>query len=88
MTQALRLVAARRPADHVTPLRRHAAVARSLLDEFERVLPPSSASPPSYAAIAVHGQLVEELGRVGCLLLECAASLSGVDLRGRGEGLA
>jgi hypothetical protein len=87
MTLAVRLSAARWPPDHVTSLRRHAAVIRALLDELERALPLPSASPLSDGAIAVHEQLVEELGRVGCRLLECAASLSDVDVRVR-EGRA
>ena len=64
------------PPDDLTPLRRHAAMARSLLDELDRAIPESGVIPHTETAIAVREQLAEELGRMGCRLLECAASLT------------
>jgi hypothetical protein len=78
MTQAARSFIAPEAPDDFSRLRRHAAVVRALLDELERVLPSSGASARSDAAFRIHEQLVEELGRVGCRLLECAASLTEV----------
>jgi hypothetical protein len=76
MTQTVRHFAA--PQDDLTRLRRHAALVRSLLDELDRVLPPFGPGQRAGEAVVIHEQLVEELSRVGCRLLECAASLSEV----------
>ena len=58
----------------VVPLRRHVATVRSLLDEFERVLSEPGALGHAEGRFAVCEQLVEELGRIGGRLLECAAA--------------
>ena len=88
MPQTVRPFPARRPQDDLTRVRRHAALARALLDELDRALPAAAGSARSDAAFAIHEQLAEELGRVGCRLLECAASLSDVAIPGasRHEG--
>jgi hypothetical protein len=88
MNQAVRPFMAFKAPDDFSRLRRHAALVRSLLDELDRILPATGASPRSDAAFAIHEQLVEELGRVGCRLLECAASLSDVVLQGPVAGQA
>ena len=72
----------------VSPLRRHVALARSLLDEFDRALPPPTATPRPEMLLLVREQLVEELGRIGCRLLECAASLTAGDSRRATAGRA
>jgi hypothetical protein len=46
------------------------AVVRTLADELERCLVPGG------AALAVQGQLVEELARLGCRSLETAAAMA------------
>jgi hypothetical protein len=64
----------------LAPLRSHAAVIRALLDELDR-LAPLSARGGEPAAIACLGeQLAEELGRLGCRMLECAAAMTGTPL--------
>jgi hypothetical protein len=75
MAQAVRSVVAFSPQDELAPLRNQAALIRSLLDEFERVLPVSGAISRTEASLLVREQLSEELARMGGRLLECAASL-------------
>jgi hypothetical protein len=53
-------------------VRSHAALARSLLDELERVVPASS----YHGDTLLREQLAEELARLGCRLLECAAMVT------------
>lgn len=53
----------------VSNVRSQAAFVRTLLDEVERGLPADLEDPMSV-------QLVEELGRLGCLCVELAAELS------------
>jgi hypothetical protein len=59
-------------------LRSHAATARSLLDELDRMVPVSGARRNEDALLALREQLAEELARLGCRLLECAATVTGV----------
>lgn len=77
MAQPARPFTERSTTNDLAPLRRHVALARSLLDELERFLPPSSTIPRLDASLAVGDQLAEELGRMACRLLECAAFLTG-----------
>ncbi len=79
-----RLVTASSPQDDFAPLRTHVALARSLLDELERTVTTRRA----VASFAVSEQLAEELGRVGCRLLECAASLTQVRVQRPAAGQA
>jgi hypothetical protein len=53
----------------VRTLRSEAACVRALIDEIERV------APASLAEEAVSAQLVEDLARLGCRLIEAAAAL-------------
>jgi len=57
-------------ARHVHPLRSQAAVVRALLDELERTIPGSSVER------LVTAQLVEDVARLGCRLIETAGALS------------
>ena len=59
-------------------LRSHAATARSLLDELDRVVPMSGARRNEEALVVLGEQLADELARLGCRLLECAATVAGV----------
>jgi hypothetical protein len=59
-------------------LRSHVATARSLLDELDRIVPVSGARRSEGAISDVREQLAEELARLGCRLLECAATVTGV----------
>jgi hypothetical protein len=66
----------------VSSLRSQAALVRALLDELERVAPPS-------ADDAVSEQLIEEIARLGCRCIEIASALPAVvDARGRTIGAA
>ena len=56
-------------------IRSEAATIRSLLDELERAVPVPGASAPENAYLALRQQLAEELLRLGCQLLDCAAGL-------------
>ena len=75
------------PQDPLALLRRHAALVRSLLDELDRTLPQWKVTD-AFEAAGVREQLVEELGRMGCRLLECAASLTEVVLERQQAGQA
>ena len=88
MVHAVRRLQQLSPQDDLAPLRRHAALARSLLDEFDRILPLRAAPRNAEAAEGVRDQLAEELGRMGCRLLECAASLTEGTLPQRSAGQA
>ena len=55
-------------------VRSHAALARSLLDELERVVPASGGR--LHGDTLLREQLAEELARLGCRLLECAAMVT------------
>jgi hypothetical protein len=59
-------------------LRSYAATARSLLDELDRLVPVSGARRNQEALAVLGEQLADELARLGCRLLECAASVAGV----------
>ena len=59
-------------------LRSHAATIRSLLDELDRLVPASGARTEEGARIDLHEQLAEELARLGCRLLEYAATVTTV----------
>ena len=54
--------------------RSDAATVRALLDELDRIVPPTSARPHEDARLELCEQLVEELARLGCRLLECAVA--------------
>ena len=58
-------------------LRGHAATVRSLLDEFDRIVPASSARLSDDPPPGLREQLAEELVRLGCRLLEYAAVVAG-----------
>ena len=77
MPQPVRAFAMISPQDDlVSPLRRQVALARSLLDECDRAVPAESAHQRPDMLLLLREQLVEELGRLGCRLLECAATLT------------
>jgi hypothetical protein len=59
-------------------LRSHAATARSLLDELDRVVPVLGARRNEEPVVVLGEQLAEELARLGRRLLECAARVTGV----------
>jgi hypothetical protein len=59
-------------------LRGQVATARSLLDELDRIVPVSGARKSEDAIADLRAQLAEELARLGCRLLECAATVTGV----------
>jgi hypothetical protein len=88
MVHAVRRLQSLSAQDDLAPLRRHAALARSLLDEFERILPLRTAACNAETAEGVREQLAEELGRIGCRLLECAASMTEGTLQPRSAGQA
>jgi hypothetical protein len=88
MPQPGRLVTASSPQDDFAPLRTHVALARSLLDELERIVPEHTTTRRASASFAVSEQLAEELGRMGCRLLECAASLTQVRVQRPAAGQA
>jgi hypothetical protein len=88
MPQPGRLIRASSPQDDFAPLRTHVALARSLLDELERIVPEPTTTRRASASIAVSDQLAEELGRMGCRLLECAASLAQVRVQRPAAGQA
>jgi hypothetical protein len=58
----------------LSEVRDHVEVARILLDEVERLVPPSDRGQPP-----VSGQMAEELARLGCKMVELATVL------GRGQ---
>jgi hypothetical protein len=51
-------------------------MARTLLDELERATPASDRLPLARAHPYLAEQLAEELARLGCRMLECAAEVS------------
>jgi hypothetical protein len=53
-------------------LRSHAATVRALLDELERIVPCTGGS----GEIAIAGQLLEELARLGYRVLDCVGTMS------------
>ena len=56
----------------VAVLRRHVALVRALLEELDRILP----SPGTSDHVElVAEQLIEELGRLGCRILECTGTV-------------
>jgi hypothetical protein len=61
-------------------LRNQAALVRALLDELDRVAPTGSKEPGVQKYAALGAQLAEELGRLGCRMLECAAAITGDDV--------
>jgi hypothetical protein len=62
-------------------LRSHAALVRALLDEIERLAPISSRGSDVALFNALSDQLAEEIGRLGCRMLECAAAMTGMPSR-------
>ena len=60
--------------DEVSYLRKQIAVVRTLLDTADFVLP--------HGGVSLHQQLAEELSRLGCQLLDVAASLNPRDRSG------
>jgi hypothetical protein len=86
MTAALTSPAAQDVPSSVAVLRRQAALARALLDELDRALPATRACG---RAEVIDAQFVEEPTRLGCRVLECAATTvrtpthSGAPRRGR-----
>jgi hypothetical protein len=57
-------------------LRTHAAMVRALLDELERAAPLSDRPSATDVQPSLAEQLAEELARLGCRMLECAAMVS------------
>jgi hypothetical protein len=57
-------------------LRSHAATIRSLLDELDRLVPTSGARTEEGAHLDLHEKVAEELARLGCRLLEYAATVT------------
>jgi hypothetical protein len=62
----------------LTRLRAHAALVRALLDELDRLAPLSARSSDAARLFAVGEQLAEEFGRLGCQIVECAASMTAI----------
>jgi hypothetical protein len=60
-------------AKNVVALRRHAALARALLEELEHLVPSFDASAPGDI---VAEQLIEELTRLAHRILECTATMT------------
>jgi hypothetical protein len=56
-------------------LRGHAALVRALLDELDRL---AARSSEAARVSDLGGQLAEEVSRLGCRMLECAAEMTGV----------
>lgn len=54
---------------HVPAIRAQAAIVRTLIDTFDRVLPPGT-------DLALEKQIVDELARLGCRALEAAAAFA------------
>jgi len=54
---------------HVPTIRAQAAIVRTLIDAFDRVLPPGT-------DLALEKQIVDELARLGCRALEAAAAFA------------
>ena len=65
-------------AGDLARLRSQAAAVRTLLDELDRVLPAAGVSLGEDAPICLQEQLVEEVARLGCRLIESAATMTGV----------
>lgn len=59
-------------------VRPQAALARTLLDELDRFVPPSARGSDVARFIALGDQLAEELERLGSQLSECAAAMHGI----------
>lgn len=57
-------------------LRAHAALVRTLADELDRATPSSDPATRTDLRPALAEQLGEELARLGCRMLECAAVIS------------
>jgi hypothetical protein len=53
-------------------LRSHAATVRALLEELERIVPFTGGS----GELAIGGQLIEELARLGYRVLDCVGTMS------------
>jgi hypothetical protein len=73
MTAALISPNAPRLPVSIAAARRHAALARALLADLDRLTPQPSASAREYI---LGDQLIEELTRLGYELLECAATMA------------
>lgn len=54
----------------LAPIRNQAAVVHAMLDELERMVPAPAANAP------VRAQLVEELTRLACTMIEAAAAMA------------
>jgi hypothetical protein len=59
-------------------IRVHAALVRALLDELDRLAPISERRPDAERFVALSEQHAEELGRLGCRIVECAAAMTGI----------
>ncbi len=66
------------PRPTLMRLRNHAALVRTLLDELDRVAPPAGGAMA--VNLGVVGQVAEEVARLGCRMLECAAAMAGEDV--------
>lgn len=73
MNAAMTSATARQQPLGASTLRRHAALARALLEELDRTVPSSGAD---FRTDALDEQLVEELTRLGCRILECAVMMT------------
>jgi hypothetical protein len=78
MAHAFRSLSELRLRRDLVRLRSQVATARSLLDELDRIVPVSTARRNEDALTTLRDQVAEELARLGCRLLECAATVTGV----------
>jgi hypothetical protein len=61
---------------NVPRFRAHAATVRALLDELDRATPSQDLWTLADRESVLAEQLAEELTRLGCLMVECAAAVS------------
>jgi hypothetical protein len=59
-------------------LRARAALVRTLLDELDRLAPISDRRSDVARFVALSEQHAEELQRLGCQIIECAAAMAGI----------
>ena len=75
MANAFRPLGALHLRGDLARLRSHAATVRSLLDELERAVP-ATGGINGGASLYAEEQLAEELARLGCRLIESAATMT------------
>lgn len=67
---------------NVPGIRGQAALVRSLLDELDRIVPPSGSRRGEDTSRVLREQLAEEIVRLGSRLLDCAEGLGPVPRSG------